>query len=79
VRCRRLELENVLVCINELGRTVTREEIEALQAKDPSLLTSVVAQNTANTLPVCKPLGEVPLALLLVTVFFVFQTDRVDL
>jgi pimeloyl-ACP methyl ester carboxylesterase len=51
-----------LVLMNSAGPLQSREEIEALQAKDPALQPQSVAQNTAmNTLPVCKPLAR-PLA-----------------
>jgi pimeloyl-ACP methyl ester carboxylesterase len=51
-----------LVLMNSAGPLQSREEIEALQAKDPGLQLQSVAQSTAmNALPVCKPLAR-PLA-----------------
>jgi hypothetical protein len=48
--------------MNSAGPLQSREEIEALQAKDPGLQLQSVAQSTAmNALPVCKPLAR-PLA-----------------
>jgi pimeloyl-ACP methyl ester carboxylesterase len=48
-----------LVLMNSAGPLQSREEIEALQAKDPGLQLQSVAQNTAmNALPVCKPLAR---------------------